>query len=231
MFDLRALEHSTILYEATGTTTTNSSASPTKNGSTFSPSAGVSASSSPLPTPLLRLAFSPTSPTYLSVCHADSGLVQILDTRSPGTPAMEIRGHKAAVNGMAWGGSTMQGGGETSGPGWLATCCSFPFLTSSFPPDSLADRTKQRTTQHSSSGISPPLRQFHHKVLARFHRAQRSFRIPYWRTLLRVKSMLSRGDAEGSGLLLVVENWSGCLGSSTSSLGVLGSVLMRCGDL
>lgn len=111
MFDLRSLEHSTILYEAAGTPL------PSKNGS-------PAATTGPLPSPLLRLAFSPTSPTYLSVCHSDSSDVQILDTRSPGTPAMEVRGHKACVNGMAWGGSTMAGGaGETSGPGWLATCC------------------------------------------------------------------------------------------------------------
>lgn len=117
MFDLRSLEHSTILYEATAPP-------PSKNGVNTSPNPNSSSSSSkPLPSPLLRLAFSPTSPTYLSVCHADAADVQILDTRSPGVPAMEVRGHKAAVNGMAWGGSTMANGGETTGPGWLATVC------------------------------------------------------------------------------------------------------------
>lgn len=122
MFDLRSLEHSTILYEATAPPNS-------QNGSKTSPNPNNPSSSAsgsmPLPSPLLRLAFSPTSPTYLSVCHADSADVQILDTRSPGVPAMEVRAHKAAVNGMAWGGSTMANGGETSGPGWLATCCEF----------------------------------------------------------------------------------------------------------
>ncbi|KAK4702030.1 DDB1- and CUL4-associated factor 7, partial [Phenoliferia sp. Uapishka_3] len=110
MFDLRSLEHSTILYEATP-------APAQKNGAVVSPPA-----TTPIPSPLLRLAFSPTSPTYVSVCHADSADVQILDTRSPGTPAMEVRGHSGAINGMAWGGSTISGAGETVGPGWLATC-------------------------------------------------------------------------------------------------------------
>lgn len=119
MFDLRSLEHSTILYEAT---TTPPPSATSKNGSSVSPSSP--ALNSTAPSPLLRLAFSPTAPTYLSVCHADAADVQILDTRSPGTPVMEVHGHGACVNGMAWGGQTMAGttGGETSGPGWLATC-------------------------------------------------------------------------------------------------------------
>ncbi|GAA6062811.1 hypothetical protein JCM10212_001543 [Sporobolomyces blumeae] len=141
MFDLRSLEHSTILYEAapsvpsssTNSSGGGSSTNPGQNGSASGPSppelganpkgSSSSSSSTAIPSPLLRLAFSPTSPTYLSVVHADSGDVQILDTRSPGTPAFEVKGHTAAVNGMAWGGATMcqNTGGETSGPGWLAT--------------------------------------------------------------------------------------------------------------
>ncbi|KAL8281362.1 hypothetical protein RQP46_006396 [Phenoliferia psychrophenolica] len=126
MFDLRSLEHSTILYEATPAPASSSSSSTAKNGAVTSPNPSSSSASAAtpgtLPSPLLRLAFSPTSPTYVSVCHADSADVQILDTRSPGTPAMEVRGHSGAVNGMAWGGSTISSGGETVGPGWLATC-------------------------------------------------------------------------------------------------------------
>ncbi|GAA6020799.1 hypothetical protein JCM11491_004656 [Sporobolomyces phaffii] len=128
MFDLRSLEHSTILYEATPAAAPSSASNTKRNGSTGSGSSPSTTtpssnnSSTIIPSPLLRLAFSPTSPTYLSVVHADSGDVQILDTRSPGTPAFEVKGHKGSVNGMAWGGATMQSGGnETSGPGWLAT--------------------------------------------------------------------------------------------------------------
>ena len=207
MFDLRALEHSTILYEATGTP--SSSASPTKNGT--SPSAGVSATSTSLPSPLLRLAFSPTSPTYLSVCHADSGLVQILDTRSPGTPMMEVRGHKAAVNGMAWGGSTMVGGGETSGPGWLATCCS-SFVPLLLAPFEVNQRNAQRTTQRSSSGISPPPQRPPHKPLVQSHQARRLSKIPSSPIPPRARSTLLRGDVGGNGLPLGVGSWSGCSG-------------------
>ena len=170
MFDLRSLEHSTILYEAapspsvpatSSTTTTTSSGSGGGGGSSGNSSAGTttaggkeasgaggasspsrkktggggssSASSSNNgggpPAPLLRLAFSPTSPNYLAVVHADSPHVQILDTRSPGTAALEVRGHKAPVNGIAWGaggtGATMSGasGGGGNGPGWLSTVC------------------------------------------------------------------------------------------------------------
>lgn len=135
MFDLRSLEHSTILYEASPSPSSSSTNSSTKrNGSTGSnpsPSATTSSSSS-TPSPLLRLAFSPTSPNYLSVVHADSGDVQILDTRSPGTPAFEVKGHQGAVNGMAWGGETMQTSSESSGPGWLATVCTSNLLSPLF---------------------------------------------------------------------------------------------------
>lgn len=174
MFDLRSLEHSTILYEAApspssaaggggpaGTSTTTTSAGSGGGGSSGHSSAGTTTTTaaagketstggtSPLrkktggggsssasssannnnggpPGPLLRLAFSPTSPNYLAVVHADSPHVQILDTRSPGTAAFEVRGHKAPVNGIAWGtgGATMSGasgGASGSGPGWLST--------------------------------------------------------------------------------------------------------------
>ncbi|KAK4047636.1 hypothetical protein OIV83_005294 [Microbotryomycetes sp. JL201] len=130
MFDLRSLEHSTILYEATapapasngattgGTSTKDNGVTPTSPN----PSNKSGAPASP-PSPLLRLAFSPHAPSYVSVCHADSSDVQILDIRSPGVPVLELKSHQGAVNGMAWGGSTMAGGsGESGGPGCLATC-------------------------------------------------------------------------------------------------------------
>lgn len=159
MFDLRSLEHSTILYEAApspapGTSSSSGgssgSSSATKAGTSSggggaeaagsppskpagSASKSSSSASSAPPSPLLRLAFSPTSPNYLAVVHADSPNVQILDTRSPGTAAFEVRGHKGPVNGIAWGGETMSANsgtrsGETSGPGWLGTVCAFLFF-------------------------------------------------------------------------------------------------------
>ncbi|KAM0789994.1 hypothetical protein ACM66B_005324 [Microbotryomycetes sp. NB124-2] len=130
MFDLRSLEHSTILYEATAPVpaASNGSTSGSKNNgvnpSSPNPStSSKSGSSATQPSPLLRLAFSPHAPSYLSVCHADSSDVQILDIRSPGVPVLELKAHQGAVNGIAWGGSTLAGGGGgDGGPGSLATC-------------------------------------------------------------------------------------------------------------
>ncbi|GAA5860319.1 hypothetical protein JCM1840_002861 [Sporobolomyces johnsonii] len=157
MFDLRSLEHSTILYEAAPSLPSSASSSTKRNGSSSDSSPS---NPSAIPSPLLRLAFSPTSPTYLSVVHADSGDVQILDTRSPGTPAFEVRGHQAAVNGMAWGGETMSmGGTETSGPGWLATVSDDATLllwdlTTAQPPSAPASRS---VAQQPKSITSPAL--------------------------------------------------------------------------
>lgn len=103
MFDLRALEHSTILYEAT-------------------------AKSSETGGPLLRLAFSNGDSNFLSVFHSDDKVVKVLDIRNPGVPWGEISGHQANVNGMAWGNSSTSSGG----PGWIATCCTLFLLKSQF---------------------------------------------------------------------------------------------------
>ncbi len=84
-FDLRSLEHSTILYE----TPTSKPAS----------AAAISAAAAgrPATAPLLRIAFN--SATF----NIDSCDIQILDMRSPGQPVMELKAHKAAVNALGWG--------------------------------------------------------------------------------------------------------------------------------
>ena len=85
-FDLRSLEHSTILYETPAP----------KN-------APPSSASSRLPTsPLLRIAFNPADSNYMSTFHMDGTDVQILDMRSPGQPVIELRGHRGQVNAMGW---------------------------------------------------------------------------------------------------------------------------------
>jgi WD repeat-containing protein 68 len=89
MFDLRALEHSTIIYETT-------SSSPTLAGSSPNTQTGTQ------PVPLVRLAFNKLDTNYLSTFHMDSSSVQILDIRVPGIPVTELRGHKGALNCMAW---------------------------------------------------------------------------------------------------------------------------------
>jgi WD repeat-containing protein 68 len=72
MFDLRHLEHSTIIYE------------------------------DPAHVPLLRLAWNKQDPNYLTTFAMDSLDVIILDTRMPCTPVARLNNHRACVNGVAW---------------------------------------------------------------------------------------------------------------------------------
>ncbi|KAL9936494.1 hypothetical protein V8E36_004562 [Tilletia maclaganii] len=107
VFDLRSLEHSTIIYE-TGATT---AAPPSSAGGAHSrPSSSASRSgnaynSGPImpAAPLLRIAFNPWDANYLATFHLDSDSVQILDVRAPGSPILELRGHSGSINAVAWG--------------------------------------------------------------------------------------------------------------------------------
>ncbi|KAF5321401.1 hypothetical protein D9619_001374 [Psilocybe cf. subviscida] len=90
-FDLRSLEHSTILYE----TPAPKNVSP--------PTSNPSASARPPTSPLLRIAFNPSDSNYMSTFHMDGSDVQILDMRSPGAPVIELRGHTAPINALGWG--------------------------------------------------------------------------------------------------------------------------------
>ena len=90
LFDLRSLEHSTILYEA-------STVRAKENAKSTSPQ------TRPASTPLLRIAFNPSDSHYIASFHADSGEVQILDMRSPGAPIVELKGHRGQVNAIGWG--------------------------------------------------------------------------------------------------------------------------------
>ncbi|KZT10604.1 WD40 repeat-like protein [Laetiporus sulphureus 93-53] len=89
-FDLRSLEHSTILYE----TPAPKNVPP--------PSASPSSSARPPTSPLLRIAFNPADSNYMSTFHMDGSDVQILDMRSPGQPVMELKAHRAPVNALGW---------------------------------------------------------------------------------------------------------------------------------
>ena len=97
-FDLRSLEHSTILYETP----------PPKN---------QLPTGRPPSSPLLRIAFNPSDPNYMSTFHQDGTDVQILDMRSPGAPVMELRAHRAPINAAGWS-STESGLVATAG-GWF----------------------------------------------------------------------------------------------------------------
>eukprot|EP00640_Fibrocapsa_japonica_P003185 CAMPEP_0113938410 /NCGR_PEP_ID=MMETSP1339-20121228/4843_1 /TAXON_ID=94617 /ORGANISM="Fibrocapsa japonica" /LENGTH=322 /DNA_ID=CAMNT_0000941515 /DNA_START=50 /DNA_END=1015 /DNA_ORIENTATION=- /assembly_acc=CAM_ASM_000762 len=72
MFDLRSLEHSTIIYETADLT------------------------------PLLRLAWNKQDPNYLAAILTDSSMTVIVDIRVPSLPVAELGGHEAPVNTMAW---------------------------------------------------------------------------------------------------------------------------------
>jgi len=72
MFDLRRLDHSTIIYES-------------PNGS-----------------PLLRLEWNKQDPNYLATFTEDSSMTFILDVRMPSTPVAELGSHNACVNATAW---------------------------------------------------------------------------------------------------------------------------------
>lgn len=72
MFDLRSLEHSTIIYE------------------------------SPNLDPLLRLEWNKQDPNYLATFMVDSRRTIILDIRVPSLPVAELGGHLGCVNAIAW---------------------------------------------------------------------------------------------------------------------------------
>ncbi|PLB54614.1 WD repeat protein [Aspergillus steynii IBT 23096] len=92
MFDLRSLEHSTIIYEPTD-----------KNEKLISPGNGSpSAPSSTWPPPLLRIAASPHDAHLLATFSQDSNIVRVLDVRQPGQALLELKGHAAALNSVEW---------------------------------------------------------------------------------------------------------------------------------
>ena len=113
MFDLRSLEHSTIIYEPAekadkGVLTPISSsiklitnhlaaASP----SASSPTKGNNQTMTPSP-PLLRLAASPHDAHLLATFASDSNIIRILDVRQPGTALLELRGHAGNLNTIEW---------------------------------------------------------------------------------------------------------------------------------
>lgn len=72
MFDLRSLEHSTIIYD------------------------------DPEHSPLLRLAWNKQDDHYLATLKMDDQEVIILDHRNPCIPVSVLSAHDAELNGMAW---------------------------------------------------------------------------------------------------------------------------------
>ncbi|KAI9650459.1 hypothetical protein NHQ30_000474 [Ciborinia camelliae] len=96
MFDLRSLEHSTIIYEPTAKDDKDSS----PGGGRISPTlAQQTMSYAP---PLLRLAASPHDTHLLATFSQDSNLIRILDVRQPGQALLELRGHSSPINCIEW---------------------------------------------------------------------------------------------------------------------------------
>lgn len=96
-FDLRSLEHSTILYETPSTPSSNPApTNPPQTPAAAAASRGPSAS-------LLRIAFNPTDANFLATFHMDSPDVQILDMRSPGRPVVELKAHRGPISSASWG--------------------------------------------------------------------------------------------------------------------------------
>ncbi|EPE04812.1 wd domain-containing protein [Ophiostoma piceae UAMH 11346] len=94
MFDLRSLEHSTIIYEPTGKDERDT------QGGRISPTLAQQTMSNP--PPLLRLATSPHDAHLLGTFAQDSNVIRILDVRQPGQALLELRGHAGAVNCLEW---------------------------------------------------------------------------------------------------------------------------------
>ncbi|KAK7207975.1 WD40-repeat-containing domain protein [Myxozyma melibiosi] len=72
VFDLRSLEHSTIIYEPVN------------------------------PPPLLRISTNSRDPNMLATFSIDSNVVHVLDIRSPGTPVIELDAHMGNINAVEW---------------------------------------------------------------------------------------------------------------------------------
>ncbi|KAK9449329.1 WD40-repeat-containing domain protein [Limtongia smithiae] len=72
VFDLRSLEHSTIIYEPVN------------------------------PPPLLRISTNARDANMLATFAVDSSVVHVLDIRAPGTPVVELDAHGGSVNAAEW---------------------------------------------------------------------------------------------------------------------------------
>eukprot|EP01126_Amoeba_proteus_P008365 TRINITY_DN13093_c0_g2_i1.p1 TRINITY_DN13093_c0_g2~~TRINITY_DN13093_c0_g2_i1.p1 ORF type:complete len:223 (-),score=26.11 TRINITY_DN13093_c0_g2_i1:190-858(-) len=72
LFDLRNLEHSTVIYETTDLTA------------------------------LIRLSWNKQDPNYLATMMADSPTAIILDLRVPSIPVTELNRHQRSLNALSW---------------------------------------------------------------------------------------------------------------------------------
>ncbi|KAJ1817079.1 hypothetical protein LPJ60_005024 [Coemansia sp. RSA 2675] len=103
MFDLRSLEHSTILYEAPAAVAPSSSDPSLGDVSYFMGNGGVPAARlSSLVSPLLRLSCNAIDPNYIATFALDSHIVSVIDIRNPGTAVVQLVGHQAPIHAISW---------------------------------------------------------------------------------------------------------------------------------
>ncbi|KAF7732325.1 ddb1 and cul4 associated factor 7 [Apophysomyces ossiformis] len=139
LFDLRSLEHSTILYEAPPSLSNINRGGQNTNSGT---------------SPLLRLQFSRTNPHLLATFHMDSSAVQILDIRYPAAPVAElINSHNGSVHCLSWSptqsGQICTGGEDSQVLVWDISQPAVQQQTSSF--------YQQRQNQQHPRSIQDPI--------------------------------------------------------------------------
>ncbi|KAL9623081.1 MAG: hypothetical protein Q9160_002595 [Pyrenula sp. 1 TL-2023] len=102
MFDLRSLEHSTIIYEPSDKNDKSLPSPGNLSPSTPSQQQSQSQQSLGSPPPLLRIAASPHDSHLLATFSQDSSVIRVLDVRQPGQALLELKGHGAPVNSIEW---------------------------------------------------------------------------------------------------------------------------------
>lgn len=98
LFDLRALDHSTIAYETPSSITAYSYLS-------REPELGPASQSNNLTwnnPPLLRLSWNKVDPNYAATFCLQSRKIILLDIRVPTLPVAELLGHSDCVTGISW---------------------------------------------------------------------------------------------------------------------------------
>ncbi|ORX50209.1 WD40 repeat-like protein [Hesseltinella vesiculosa] len=141
LFDLRSLEHSTILYESPAISQPPRPSNDSKHSASC---------------PLLRLQFNRINANLLATFRMDSPSVQILDIRHPSAPVVElINGHQSSVNCMNW---------SPSKPNQIATGGddSQVLIWDIHDNDRSTSPYQQAATKHSQ----PPLRSIRDPILA-----------------------------------------------------------------
>ncbi|KAJ2515943.1 hypothetical protein GGI11_001238 [Coemansia sp. RSA 2049] len=103
MFDLRALEHSTILYEAPAAVAPSSSDPNIGDLSYYPENSGIpSARLASFTPPLLRLSCNAIDPSYIATFALDSHTVNIIDIRNPGSAVVNLVGHQGPIHAVSW---------------------------------------------------------------------------------------------------------------------------------